>query len=196
MPGITIDVNGTRIATIDLTEMQVMDVSVDGALDRDPKADLSASGGNYEAGGCGQLIWIPEHALLTGELLCVQLTEITGVADQGKTIAELYPDEPACKQTDFTISADMAAEIRSRPRLHKEFIVQVGTSTGQRAMAASDELNTCFTFRLLWDCYRPDRARISLRTYCFDDVIARKGGTRHLEAMLSIGESASFSLVA
>ena len=196
MPGITIDVNDIRIATIDLTGIQVMDVSVSGALDTDPKADLTASGGNYEDGGCGHLIWIAEHALLTGEILCVQFTEISGIADQGKTIAELYPDEPACEQTDFTISADMAAEIRSRPRLHKAFIVQAGTSSGQRAMAASDERNTCFTFRLLWDCYRPDRARISLRTYCFDDVIARKGGTRHLEAMLSIGESASFSLVA
>jgi len=196
MPGITIDVNGTRIATIDLTGIQVMDVSVDGALDTDPKADLTASGGNYEDGGCGHLIWIAEHTLLTGEILCVRFTEISGIGDQGKTIAELYPNEPACEQTDFTIGADMAAEIRSRPRLHKEFIVQAGTSSGQREVATSDELNTCFTFGLLWNCHHPDRARISLRTYCFDDVVARNGGTRHLEAMLSIGESASFSLVA
>jgi len=126
MPGITIDVNDIRIATIDLTGIQVMDVSVSGAFDTDPKADLTASGGNYEDGGCGHLIWITEHVLLTGEILCVGLTEISGIADQGKTIAELYPDEPACEQTDFTISADMAAEIRARPRLHKAFIVQAG----------------------------------------------------------------------
>jgi hypothetical protein len=196
MPGMTIEVNGIRIATIDLTGMEVLDVSVYGALDSDPKAALTAMGSNGDHDGRGNPVWLFDHALLAGEVLSVRMTEPCGSADRGKSIDELFPDEPPSGQTDFTITADMAAEIRSRPRLHEAFIVQAEISSGQQAMAASDELNTCFTFGLLWNCFRPDRARIRLETYCLDDVLARRAGTKHLQANLSIGESASFSLVA
>jgi hypothetical protein len=38
-------VNGIRIATISLAELQVVDVSVHGALEREQKAMLNAMGG-------------------------------------------------------------------------------------------------------------------------------------------------------
>ena len=195
MPSISIDVNGTRVATIGLSGTQLVDVSVHGALDRMPKAALSATGGNFEEGGCGYLIWIDEVALLPGEVVRVSLNEFCDVADQGKTIEELYPDEEPSGRSDFTISDDMAAEIRSRPRLHEAFLVQAGTSPGQQAEAASDELNTDFRFGFIWDSSRPTQARVRLATYCLDDVLARTGGTAHLQTTLSFGDSASFSLV-
>lgn len=195
MPSISIEVNGIRIATISLTGMQVVDVSVHGGLDCEQKARLSAMGGNYADGGCGHLIWIAERGLLPREVLHVRLNETCDIADQGKTIAELYPDEEPSTRSDFTISDEMAAEIRARPRLHEGFIVQVETSLAQQAKAASDDLNTDFTFGLLWDSFRPNQARVRLATYCLDDVLARTGGTKHLQTTLSLGDSASFSLV-
>ena len=195
MPGISIEVNGIRFATINLTGLQVVDVSVHGALDREEKATLGARGGNYAEGGCGHLIWIDERGVLPGEVVSVRLDETCDVADQGKTIDELYPDAEPYTETDFTISDDMAAEIRARPRLHERFMVQVETSSAQQAKAASDDLNTDFTFGLLWDGFRPNQVRVRLATYCLDDVLARKGGTTHLQTTLSVGDSASFVLV-
>jgi hypothetical protein len=192
MSSISIEVNGIGIATISLAGMDVVDVSVRGALDSEQKATLSAMGGNYAEGGCGHLIWIDERSLLPGEVLSVSLSETCDIATQGKTIAELYPDAEPSTKSDFSISDEMAAEIRARPRLHEEFIVQVETSLGQRAKATSDDLNTDFAFSFLWDRFRPDQARIRLATYCLDDVLARTGGTVHLKTTLSFGDSASF----
>lgn len=194
MPGIIIELNGTHVATIDLVGMDVVSVSVHGALDQDPRAVLDASGGNYSDGGCGHLIWVAEQSVLPGEAWKVKLTDACGISDKGRTIQELFPDDEPVTQTDFTINDEMAAEIRARPRLHEAFAVEVATSHGQQAAAISNELNTDFTFGVLWDFTRPNQARVRLTTHCLDDVLARKPGTSHLESVLSFGESASFSL--
>lgn len=194
MPGIAIELNGSHFITIDLAGMNVVDVSVHGALDQAPKAVLDAHGGTYSDGGCGHLIWVAEQSILPGEALSVKLIAACGITARGRTIQELYPDdEPVC-QTDFTISEEMAIEIRARPRMHEAFSVEAATSNGQLAAAISNELNTSFTFGVLWDFTRPNQARVRLTTHCLDDVLARKAGTKHLEAVLSLGDSASFSL--
>jgi hypothetical protein len=195
MSCISIEVNGRSIATISLAGMDVVDVSVHGALDRELKAMLSAMGGNYSEGGCGYLIWIAERGLLPGEVLSVKLSDACDIATQGKTIAELYPDEEPSTKTDFSISNEMAEEIRARPRLHEGFVVQVETSLAQEAKATSDDLNTDFTLSFLWDRYRPDQVRVRLATYCLDDVLARTGGTVHLKTNLSIGDNVIFSVL-
>jgi len=195
MPSIVIEVNGSPVSTIDLTALQVFGVSVHGALDRNPKAELDASGGNYSDGGCGYLIWIADQELLPTDIVCVRFEAASCRGDQGKTLAQLYPDLEPSTRTDFTISDEMAAEIRARPRLHENFIVQASTSGGHLAKAASDDLNTDFNFSLLWDNSRPDQARVRLSTYCLDDVLARTGGNQQLQTTLSPGESVVFLLL-
>lgn len=194
MPGLAIELNGTHVSTINLSGMDVVDVSVHGALDRNPRAALDAMGGNYADGGCGHLIWVTEKSLSPGEVLSVKLIEACDITDQGRTIQEVFPDDEPCTQTDFTINDEMASEIRARPRLHEAFSVYVETSHGQQASAMSDDGNTSFTFRVLWDYTRPTQARVHLTTHCLDDVLARKVGHSHLEGVLSFGDSASFSL--
>jgi len=192
---ISIEVNGRGIATISLAGMDVVNVSVHGALDREQKAMLSAMGGNYSESGCGHLIWIAERGLLPGEVLGISLSEACDIVTQGKTIAELYPDEEPSTKSDFSISDEVAEEIRARPRLHEGFVVQVETSLAQEAKATSDDLNTDFTFSFLWDRFRPDQVRVRLATYCLDDVLARNGGTEHLNTTLSIGDKVAFSVL-
>lgn len=192
MSSISIEINGRGIATISLAGMDVVDVSVHGALDREQKAVLNAMGGNYAEGGCGHLIWIAERGLLPGEVLSVSLNEGCDIATQGKTIAELYPHEEPSTKTDFSMSEDMAAEIRARPRLHERFIVQVETPSAQQAKATSDDRNTDFAFSFLWDKFRPDQVRLRLATYCLEDVLARTGGTEHLRDTVSVGDSVTF----
>ncbi len=194
MPGIAIELNGSHLITIDLAGMDAVDVSVHGALDQTPKAVLGVHGGNYSDGGCGHLIWVAEQSILPGEALSVKLIEAPSISAPGRTIQELYPDDEPISQTDFKLSEEMIAEIRNRPRLHEAFFVEVATSNGQQAAAMSNERNTSFTFGVLWDFTRPNQARVRLNTHCLDDVIARKAGTSQLEAVISLGESASFSL--
>ena len=195
LPSLSIEVNGARVATIDLAELDVANVSVHGALDSLPKATLHAGGGRYAASGSSYLLWAAGHALLPGDVLRVMLCDACDNADQGKTIAELYPDEAPCTVTDFSITDAMAVEIRARPRLHDHFAVHAETSAGQQASATSNDLNTDFSFGLLWDHFHPSEARVRLATYCFDDVLQRTGGTPHLQTMIGLGDSASFVLL-
>ena len=195
MPSISLHVNGVRIATIDLARMQVVAVSVNGALDREKKAMLGAMGGNYADGGSGFLIWIDDHVLLPGDLLSISFDEHCDISDQGKTMEELCPDEAPGTRSDFTINDAMAAEIRARPRLHDTFVVQAHTSSSQPMRATSDEFNTGFSFRVVWDDTRPHEARVRLATHCLDDVLARTGGNDHLNTTLLLAQSASFVLV-
>ena len=194
MPSLCVELDGARVTTISLAGMSVIDVSVHGALDREPKAVLDAMGGDYSAGGGGLLLWVAEQPLRAGQVLTVTLLEACEQPDRGKTSQELFPDEEPCTETDFTINEEMAAEIRARPRLHQSFSAQASTSQGQQAMAASDEHNTSFTFGVLWDFASPHLARVRLTTHCLDDTLARRAGSSHLEAILSFGDSASFVL--
>lgn len=195
MTTLSIDVNDTRIATISLAGLQVVDVSVRGALDCTSKATLSAMGGNYREGGSGHLIWIDAHPLLAGEIVHIGLHDIGGPGDPGKTIHDLYPDEAPSTRTDFSISAEMAAELRARPRLHEAFVVNAWTSCGQQVSATSDDRHTDFVFSIVWDESRQDQARVALRTHCLDDVLNRTLGQHHLTTILSSGNSAAFELV-
>jgi hypothetical protein len=196
MPAISIQLDLVQLAMINLEGMEVVDVSVHGALERHPKATLDAHGGNYSEGGCGQLIWVAEQPLQQGQVLKVTLIESCDAWDQGKTIDELFPDEEPCTQTDFTISEEMAAEIRARPNLHEAFSVHVKTSHGQRAETVSDPLNSNFSFSVMWNFTQPTQVRVRLNTHCLDDVVARKAGTNHLTATLTFGDSATFTLLA
>lgn len=195
MATLSVDVNGVRVATIGLTGLQVVDISVRGALDRASKAALSAFGGSYGEDGRGFLIWIDEHPLLVGDIVRIGLNDTHGIGDRGKTMQELYPDEALSTQTDFSISEDMAAQIRAMPRLHEAFVVHASTSCGEQASATSDDLNTDFTLGIVWDGFHRHQARLRLSTHCLDDVLARTGGKQHLETILSLGHSATFQLV-
>jgi hypothetical protein len=195
MATLAIDVNDTRVATISLTGMQLVDVSVRGALDCKSKATISAMGSSHGENGSGHLIWIEAHALLAGDIVRIGLNDTHDPGDRGKTIEELHPDEAPSTRTDFSISADMAADLRARPRLHEAFFVRAETSCGKKAGATSDERNTDFVLRILWTDAQPNQVRLALHTHCLDDVLARTGGQRHLDTLLSSGDSATFQLV-
>lgn len=192
---ITVALDGVHLATIDMAGLDGVDVHAHGALDVAQKATLCVMGGNYADDGCGHLIWIPERDLQPGEILEVRLNERCEIADRGRTIAELYAHEAPSSNIDYSISDDMAAEIRARPRKHDEFLVRVTTSLAQQAIAASDELNTDYAFSVTWTRFRPDQALVRLATYCLDDVLARTGGTEQLRTGLTFGDSVCFSVL-
>lgn len=195
MSGISIALNGMRMALIGLDGMQVISVFVHGALDRDAKATLEAHGGNYREGHAGHLIWLDDYPVLPGDVVTVTFDADCDGADAGNSIAERYPAAAPSPKSDFTITETMAAEIRARPRLHDEFVVQVETSLGQQVRAASDERNTNVACNLLWDDLHPQQLRLHFRTYCFDDAMAKTGGTTHLKTMLSPGDSVAIMVV-
>ena len=195
MPCLSIQLDGAQVTTIDLDEMHVVDVSVRGSLDQVPRATLGAMGGNYGEGGSGHVIWVSDLSVQPGQSVSVEFTEDCAMGDRGRTIQELFPDDEPCTETDFALTEAMIAEIRARPNLHESFAVQIETSTGQHAIAVSNERSTSFTFRVLWDWTRPSQVRVHLSTHFLDDIIERNGGTNHMEEFLSFENGALFTLL-
>lgn len=196
MPGITIHLDDKHLATIDLTGLEVFTVSAHGALDQDPRASLDVSGGTYSTtDAAGHWIWIAEMPVRPEQVVKVCFVEECEGGQRGKTIQELFPDEEPCTQTDFSITPEMAEQIRALPRLHDKFSVRAETSRGPRAAAQSDERNTSFTFRVGWDWTRPHQARVSLGTHCLENILERTLGTEQLRDILAFGDSASFTLL-
>lgn len=196
MAGITVHLDGKRITTVNLTGLEVVDVSTHGALDQNPKASLSVSGGTYtDTDAAGHWTWVAEMPLQVDQVVKISFVEECEAGERGKTVQELFPDEEPCDQTDFSITPAMALEIRARPRLHEGFSVRAQTSLGHQSVATSDERNTSFSFRVLWDWTRPGQARVRLGTHCLDNVLERTVGSEHLQLTLSLGDSASFTLL-
>jgi hypothetical protein len=159
-------------------------------------ATLDVSGGNYlDEGEARSLIWIDHRRVQTG-----QVVRIASVADAqsktaGKTIAELYPDEAPCAQTDFTPTEAMFEEVRKRPLLRGGYTFRLATSTGMEYTGHTRDDEYGFTLSVLWTAqYRPECARFSLRSITFEQLRTRAPARDHVRGDLWLGQSLRFQI--
>ncbi|UOD30098.1 hypothetical protein INH39_32950 [Massilia violaceinigra] len=187
MAAIRIDVDGTVLATVNVDGMHLLHVSVHSSLDVEAPASLEIHGGTYGEQVSGHRIWVSDNPLAAGQSVKVSLIECDGPFDQGRTPADMFPEDDSSEEFDFTMTEARAAELRARPRLKDAFSMEIETSSGTRCPVNSDPQNDRFTFMVLWDFTRPLQARLSVRTYCAEDVILRGGGTDHLQETMPPG---------
>lgn len=199
MAALRIDVDGVELATVNLEGMHLMHVSVHSSLHEEAATQLEVHGGTYgdTTATDGHRIWVNDKHLLPGQLVRVSFVESAAQFDQGQTMDELFPnrEEPA-EEYDFTMTDARAAELRARPKLRESFSANVVTSSGTECRVGSSPKNDQFTFMILWNNTRPEQARLSVRTYCFEDVIKRQRGNDHLQGTLATGEFATCVVVA
>ncbi|MDM5182220.1 hypothetical protein PO883_34185 [Massilia sp. DJPM01] len=188
MAALRIEVDGVGLVTVNLDGMHLLHVSVGSSLHEEAPAGLEVHGGTYGDGVNGHRIWVSDKLLMPGQSVKVSLIECDGPFDEGQTMREMFPEEES-EEFDFTMTDARAAELRARPRLRNSFSMKVEKSSGPRCSVDSDPQNDQFTFMVLWDQTRPLQARLSVRTYCFEDVIARQIGNDHLRDTLAVGES-------
>lgn len=187
MAAIRVEVDGTVLATVKVDGMHVLHVSVHSSLDAEAPALLDVQGGTYGEQVSGHRIWVSDDRISAGQCVKVSLIECDGPFDQGGTLAEMFPEDGASKEFDFTMTDARAAELRARPRLKDAFSMDVEASSGARCSVNSDPQNDHVTFMIVWDFTRPLQARLSVRTYCAEDVIQRSGGTDHLRETMALG---------
>ena len=191
MDAFTIAVDGIHLLTVNLEGMHLFHVSISSSLHEAAAATLEVHGGTYGDEVDGHRIWVSNHALLPGQSVTVGFAESTGPFSKGATMHELFPDDESSEAFDFTITNAKAAELRTRPTLRESFSMNIAKNSGAQCVLESSPNNDQFTFMILWDQWSPLQARLSARTYCFEDVIARQSGNDHLRATLSLGESAT-----
>lgn len=197
MPALSVSIDGVTLATVSTDGFDVMSVRASGTRIDDSLATLDLSGGSYpEIGESTYLTWINDVPLEIGQVVTVTFLEAASSSHPGKTIEELFPDEPPSTQTDFKPKAEMFAELRAMPVLRDRFFFQLDSSPGTTFTGETAPDAHGFSFTVLWNSSNPERARVSLHSYTLSDLEARGPTNNHAEEKLHYGGWVRFELVA
>lgn len=175
MPTLTASVNGTRLAQVRTDGFDVMSVAVQGTCVEDEVAELMMTGGSYpEEGESVYLTWVNSHPLKAGDVVEVTIQDEGETSHDGKTLAELFPDEVETgEKLDFTPTAQLFEELRERVRVREGFRFDLETSRGTTYSGETSPGEHGFGFTILWNSHRPSRASLSLHSYTIDSLEQR-----------------------
>ena len=195
MPALRVSIDGVTLATVSTDGYDVMSIRADGTQIDDGLATLDLSGGSYpEAGESTYLTWISEVPLQAGQVVTVTFLEAASSSHAGKTIEELFPDEPPSTQTDFKPTAEMFAELRTMPRLRDKFSFRLASSSGTNFAGETTPDEHGFGFTVLWNSHNPERARASLHSYTLNNLEARGPMNYHVQEKLNYGDWVQFEV--
>lgn len=196
MTVMVVTVDEVQVAAADLAVLDVFAVHISGDLAWAEPGSLACHGGNYPDDAPPAFrIWTPDVPLAAGQAVTVRLAEHPPAAGvtQGRTIAELYPDEPPCERTDFTPTVAEAQAARDRPRLRQGFSWSLTTHSGEEFTGCNGPEDDSFGFSVVWTRDTPAQARVRGYSSNLEGVLAHAPGTRLYEGTLAVGESLTFS---
>jgi hypothetical protein len=174
MPALDITVDGAKVATVSTDGLDVLGVNIGGTQVDEELASLDVSGGRYPEGGAPiSLTWVACAPLRPGQCIGVTFHESGQSSQPGKTIEELFPDEPRTEQIDFTPTAEMFNELRAKPKLREKFQLRLRSSSGASFVGETAPAEHGFGFSVLWNSFHPERARVSLHAYTLDSLESR-----------------------
>ncbi|WP_431263337.1 hypothetical protein ACQ859_25680 [Roseateles chitinivorans] len=172
MPAISILVDGEPIATANTEGLSVLSAHVQGARSDEAFASVDLHGTTLEQSTF--LIWIGSLTLQPGQQVEVRFMEVGETAPPGKTIEELFPDEPGDEEPDDETSEASAFEkIRAKPLHRAGYGLAFSSSDGVAFEGRTGEDDHAFALHVAWNMYRPDRAHLSLRAYTLDELESR-----------------------
>lgn len=197
MPALRVSIDGVMLATVSTDGYDVMSVRAGGTRIDDGLATLDLSGGSYpETGESTYLTWISDVPLQVGQVVTVTFLEAALNSHAGKTIEELFPNEPPSTQTDFKPTAEMFSELRAMPTLRDRFSFHLVSSSGTNFTGETTPDEHGFGFTVLWNSHHPERASASLHSYTLNNLEACGPMSNHVEEKLYYGDWVQFEIVA
>jgi hypothetical protein len=196
MPALAVVLNGGALVTVGTDGLDAVEVRVGGDRRGPEVGHVEVSGGAYPEGReSTYLIWQPERALSARDTLSVTLLEHGHSSRAGQTIDQLYPGDAS---HDTTRPASLGRTVQALMREPLRFaalgfrlVGPDGRVTEGRTTA--DEFG--FGFHVSWIAQRPDRARVSLRTYTLQSLLDHQRGRYHAEAWVHYGQGVTFTVI-
>ncbi|WP_146125924.1 hypothetical protein [Burkholderia vietnamiensis] len=174
MPALEIMVDGDTVVMVSTDNLSMLTARVSGMLIHEAIASLNVAGGNYsQSGSSTYLTWIADTPLRAGQQIRLLFHEDGQSSHAGKTIDELYPDEPPVTQTDFTPTAEMFQKLRAMPKFREKFVIDLSSSSGTSFRGETMVGEDSFALTILWDYMRPERARVSLHSHSLNRLEAK-----------------------
>ncbi|WP_423378116.1 hypothetical protein [Burkholderia sp. LMG 32019] len=174
MPALEIMVDGDTVVMVSTDNLSMLTARVSGMLIHEAIASLNVAGGNYsQSGSSTYLTWIADTPLRAGQQIRLLFHEDGQSSHAGKTIDELYPNEPPVTQTDFTPTAEMFQKLRAMPKFREKFVIDLSSSSGTSFRGETMVGEDSFALTILWDYMRPERARVSLHSHSLNRLEAK-----------------------
>ena len=196
MPALSVSVDGEHLATVAISGLTMLNIHLYGQRWEEELAILDMHGGNYAGDDKSTyLTWINCRALQAGQIVTVTCVADAQTNSRGRTIDELYPDQPPSEQTDFTPTAAMFEEIGRRPMLRDGYAFKLSTSRGVEYSGRTEADEYGFTLRVLWNSrYRPECARFSVSTITLEQLRTRAPRRDHISGELFLSQSVRFQV--
>jgi hypothetical protein len=87
-------------------------------------------------------------------------------------------------------------ELKQRPKAVESLAFEFTGPDDATVRADTAPSEHGYTFTVLWNSHRPERARASAHTYTLDSLITRENGKYHAETKLAFGQRAIFKVLA
>jgi hypothetical protein len=186
MPGLAVTLNGERLAAVSTDGSNVLSVRVHGDVIGLEFASLDVSGGLYGEGESKHLSWVHQRELAPGDEIEIELLDEIETSHPGKTIEELFPDEPE-PMGPWQPLEQVFEELSREPKVREGFRFRIEGPSGE-IEATTQPGDHSFGFSVLWNWLHPERVRISLSSNSLEGVAKRAGGTDHANFLLHYGQ--------
>ena len=188
MPSFTISRQGKPLARVNTDRLELLSIHVSGTRISDEFACIETHGGVYSGEGEQKhLIWINSEPLQPGETVKVDFSMEGETSHPGRSIEELYPDEPSEGRSDFKSGEDSFGEVRERAQVRGCHRFEVQLPSGEIRQFESLPEEHGFGFLIVWHSSEPERARMSLNTYTLEGLERREAGNDHVRQSLVPG---------
>lgn len=196
MPALSVSVDGRELATVAIDNVTMLCVGLVGQRWEETFATLDMNGGDYAGTDSDPYrTWINRMPMEPSQVVTVSYIADTPSSHAGKTIAELFPDDPRCERNDFTPTAAEFDEMDSRPMLRDCYAFKLTTPQGVEYSGHTEAGEYGFALRVMWTSMsHPECARFSVSTNTVAQLRARTPARQHIKGELFLGQSVRFQV--
>lgn len=193
MPALALTVDDVPVVTVSTRDYDIVTIRVSGCVVDENFLELEVDASRHpESAEPTYHIFVSTLALLPGQKVQIRMLDQAESSQLGKTIDELFPNEEfPSDDTDFTLNAEVFAELRKKPRLREKYTLQIASTSGA-AFSGDTIMGTHgVTLSVLWNAWTPDSARASLRSYTIDELEHSAPTTSYFMEKIQVGDVVS-----
>jgi hypothetical protein len=197
MPALSLYIDGMFVASVNTDGYDILDVRVHGTFIDKNIASLEFSGGAHPEGSASSyLTWVSDLPIKLKQVVKVVFLEKALTSHDGKTIEELFPDEPDQEPIDFKPLPEAINEIRAKPKLRSSISFMAQSPKAGSIYSETEPDMFGFGFGVLWNSWHPERASVSLHSYSLESLESRGPMNYILSEKISIGSEVQFEVLA
>lgn len=194
MPALSFEIDGKPLGTLACDGTEVIGLHLNGTRVEEVFSTLHLGATSSEP----YLVYLPDVELGEGQTLLMRFLAEGSTDLVGRTIDELFPDEPDDLGPDpdwKALAAESVREARNLPRLRPGYRVwmRAGRNAPFELLSAPDDHG--FALDAHWDRWRPDRLALRFSTWTLEHDDPAQSHRTHVDTTLALGDAVEIRIV-